>query len=94
MSAKKPLPKIAPCPSGCMRVEVIHFGGHGLYQVRSCCGWNGPVRASVRGAINAWNRRAKNEESDRQGKGAANRTAITSDGVPVAYYAKASKETP
>ncbi len=58
MTKTKPLPKLKRCPCG--RKGHPHKCALDIHFVRctdvNC--WQGPIRQTARGAINAWNRRA------------------------------------
>jgi hypothetical protein len=60
MTAKR-LPAIAPCPKpwckGKRHLRYSTMMSHDVW-VRCSCGWCGPARATERGAIDAWNKRA------------------------------------
>ena len=68
MTARKPLPEIDACPCG----KKNHGPGWYLagatqwYQCRCSCGWSGPRRKTLIGAILAWNRRS-DAEAERRG---------------------------
>ena len=54
MTKPKPLPEIARCACG-LRVDSLESESI-RERVWCFCGWKGPWRATVRGAILAWNR--------------------------------------
>jgi len=87
MSVKKPLTKIAPCPCGCSTGTVVETMTTGFYRVRAKCGFSGPTSRTKRGAINAWNRRAKDAEAERRGAMAAVKF-LEDEGAPLEYAAR------
>jgi hypothetical protein len=65
MTKPKPLPKLKPCLCG-RKAGVSVTGMHTTRMVR--CGdpncWQGPIRCTPLGAINAWNRRPGEKGAD------------------------------
>ena len=66
MTARKPMPEIAPCPRPrCEGNRVVwHTADDEETLVECSCGWRGPWRRTPRSAILAWNRRASDSDAE------------------------------
>lgn len=90
MTARKPLPEIAPCPCGKAKCEVrVPNVAYCRWRVVADCGFAGPLRYSPRVAIVVWNRvnRRSDAEAERRGAMAlADWIARECDAEEGAYY--------